>query len=112
MILDEIRFLVGIHLADKGLPPTVIAPVINIMNILDSQLSQMAFEPLPELETEMKRLSQAIILMNASKVSFLTKGEDDLDDDDVDFDLDDDEDDNDEDIFFTVDEDDDEDDEL
>lgn len=76
MILSDIRFLVGIHLGQKGLPPSIIAPTLNILNQLDHELSVIGFEYSPELLKEFERLKNAIILQNHSSVD---------DDDDLSF---------------------------
>ena len=64
MFLSDIRFLVGTHLSLKGLPPTIIAPVINILTGLDQELMIAGFDVSPELEEEINRLKKAIILYN------------------------------------------------
>lgn len=64
MLLSDIRFLVGTHLSLKGLPPTIIAPVINILTGLDQELMVMGFDVSPELMEEVSRLKKAIILYN------------------------------------------------
>jgi len=64
MILGDIRYLVGIHLGEKGLPPTVIAPTINILSLLDEELTVSGFSVSNTLEKEIERLKSAIILMN------------------------------------------------
>jgi len=60
----------------KGMPPTVVAPVLNILNQLDTELSVMGFECSSQLLKEEERLKQAIILMNFTH--------DEEDEDDVD----------------------------
>lgn len=64
MILRDIRYLVGIHLADKGLDPTILAPVLNILNIIDTHLSTIGITIPPEIAKEADRLNYAIVLMN------------------------------------------------
>ncbi len=64
MILSDIRYLVGVHLGNKGLPPTIIAPTINILSLLDEELSLSGFTLSSTLEKEIERLKQAIILLN------------------------------------------------
>jgi hypothetical protein len=64
MILSDIRYIVGIHLGEKGLPPSVIAPVINILNLVDQELSVAGFELGPEVEKELERLKNSIVLWN------------------------------------------------
>lgn len=68
MLLSDIRFLVGTHLSLKGLPPTIIAPVINILTGLDQELMVMGFDVSPELMEEVSRLKKAIILYNHPEV--------------------------------------------
>ena len=94
MVLNDIRYLVGVHLAEKGLPPTVIAPVINILNLLDNHLTTCGINMTPEILKEADRLNFAIVLMN---------NDDDEDEDDI-------EEENDDDLFDDDDDDDDDDD--
>lgn len=64
MILADIRYLVGVHLGEKGLPPTVIAPVNNILSLLDEELSLCGFTVSNTIEKEIERLRNAIVLLN------------------------------------------------
>lgn len=64
MILSDIRLLVGVHLGEKGLPPTVIAPTLNILSLLDEELTLSGFTVSTTIEKEMERLKNAITLMN------------------------------------------------
>lgn len=64
MFLSDIRYLVGLHLGEKGLAPKIIAPVINILNELDKELSITGWTLSPELNKEIDRLHNAIVLMN------------------------------------------------
>jgi len=106
MILSEIRYLVGVHLGQKGLPPTVIAPVNNILSLLDEELTLSGFTVSNTIEKEIERLKNSIITMNydpsdeedstlddlAIEDTLEEDDEDDEDDDDIDFGDDDDED--------------------
>jgi hypothetical protein len=108
MILSDIRLLVGVHLGEKGLPPTVLAPVINIMSLLDEELTSFGFIPSPQLEKEAERLKNSIITMNYNPRD---DDEDDISDDLAldDMMADEDEDEDDDDSFLsTLDDDDDE----
>ena len=64
MILNDIRYLVGIHLAEKGLPPTVIAPVLNILNMVDTHIVTIGLNMPLEIQKEADRLNYAIVLLN------------------------------------------------
>lgn len=64
MILSDIRLLVGIHLGEKGMPPNVIAPTLNILSLLDEELTLSGFQMSQTIEKEVDRLKNAIILMN------------------------------------------------
>lgn len=77
MILGDIRYLVGVHLAQKGLPPTIMAPVMNILNLMDTHLSQSAVSMTPEILKEADRLNHAMVLWNQAEFS----GDDDDDED-------------------------------
>lgn len=77
MILSDIRYLVGIHVAEKGLPPTVVAPMLNILNLLDTHLSTIGISIPPEVLKEAERLNHAIVLLN-------TDDDEEFDDDDFD----------------------------
>lgn len=105
MILSEIRYLVGVHLGQKGLPPTVIAPVNNILSLLDEELTLSGFVVSNTIEKEVERLKNSIITMNydpsededetlddLSIEDTLEDDDDDEDEDDIDFGDDDDED--------------------
>lgn len=64
MILSQIRYLVGLHLAGKGFPPSVIAPTLNILRLIEEELIAVGYDFVnPELEKEDERLSQAIVKM-------------------------------------------------
>jgi hypothetical protein len=76
-MLNEIRFLVGTHLGLKGLPPSIIAPVLNILGLLDGELRMSGFILSPEIDSEVKRLQFAIVTMNSDE----TEDEDQNDDD-------------------------------
>jgi hypothetical protein len=64
MILSDIRLLVGIHLGDKGLSPSIIAPALNILTFLDEELTLSGFQVSNTIEKEVERLKNAIILRN------------------------------------------------
>lgn len=60
----------------KGLPPTIVAPVINILNIVDQEITLSGMDFSKELEEELLRLKNSIVLMNYNPA-------DDKDEDDV-----------------------------
>lgn len=62
--LSDIRMLIGFQIGTKGLPPTIIAPILNILTLLDSHLITIGLDMPLEIEKETLRLQQAIILMN------------------------------------------------
>jgi hypothetical protein len=65
MILSQIRYLIGIHLGNKGFPPSIIAPVLNILRLMDEEHIAIGFDfQNPEIEKEVERLSQAIVMWN------------------------------------------------
>lgn len=109
MILSDIRLLVGIHVGQKGFPPSIIAPVINILSLLDEELVSSAFVPSPQLEKEAERLKNAIVVMNYDPSD---EDEDDISDDlaldDMMADDDDEEEEEDDSFLNTLDDDDDE----
>jgi len=74
MFLSEIRLLVGVHLGEKGLPPSIIAPVNNLLLLLDEELTLSGFTVSATVEKEMERLKNAVILMNYDP----TREEDDI----------------------------------
>jgi hypothetical protein len=74
MFLSEIRLLVGVHLGQKGLPPSIIAPVNNLLLLLDEELTLSGFTVSATVEKEMERLKNAVILMNYDP----TREEDDI----------------------------------
>lgn len=63
-ILSELRWVVGIHVAQKGLPPAIIAPCINILNELDKDLTITGYDVGIEVNKQIQRLKESIIMLN------------------------------------------------
>jgi len=65
MILTEIKYLIGVHLGEKGLPPAIIAPVLNVLTLIDEEIVTVGLDfSNPEIAIELMRLRQAIVKWN------------------------------------------------
>lgn len=61
MIFTDIKYLIGIHLGEKGLPATIITPVLNILTLADEELAASGFDfGNPEIVEAIARLDNAI----------------------------------------------------
>ncbi len=67
MILTSIKYLIGLELGQKGYPPSVVAPVINLLRLMEEELVAVGFDfTNPEIEKEEDRLRQAIVRFEGS----------------------------------------------
>lgn len=65
-MLRDIRFIIGIDAGQKGLPPTIIAPLLNLLELMDNDLASCGFDFVnPLIEKEYQRLKQAVVLWNS-----------------------------------------------
>lgn len=65
MILTEIKFLIGVHLGEKGFPPAIVAPVLNTLSLIEEELIAVGYDfSNPEIEKEIDRLRMAIVKWN------------------------------------------------
>lgn len=61
-MLDSIRLVIGIDLGQKGLPPKIIAPILNMLQLMDQEMKELGTDFCnPEIYKEHQRLKEAII---------------------------------------------------
>jgi hypothetical protein len=101
-MLNSLRYLISNGLAQAGYSSTIVAPVLSIFTLLESELAMSNFQFSSALEEQFQKLDQAILLSTdqgegIEDPDFLDEDEeeeeDDWYDDEYEDDLDDDDDD-------------------
>lgn len=67
MILTSIKYLVGVHVGQKGFPPTVVAPLLNLLALIENELVAVGYDfSDPQIAKEEERLRQAVVRWEGS----------------------------------------------
>jgi len=61
-ILSPLRYLIGVHLSQKGFTPSITVPVNNILRLIDEELIGVGYDFInPAISREVERLEDAIL---------------------------------------------------